>query len=1640
MRKIYFFILMLAMMATFNGFAQTNLLNEGFEGTAFPPTGWTTNASSEWTTTNYYFHGGANSAYANYSYNGHNSYLITPQLSLNGNYTLHFFYGGTYVSDADLTTFTVEISTTGTDTSDFTVLETMDFDLPNYEYDEVEIDLSAYNGEDVYIAFHVEDEFGTGVFLDDITVEPALPCPKPTAFTASIVSLTEVTLSWSGTADDYNVEYGEHGFTLGDGNSLSVSDETTVTIDDLTEGVMYDYYVQADCGDDGVSIWVGPITLNTSTYTMAVTGSDTLTTCGMVIYDNGGADGDYAYSCNSVLVIYPSNEDAMVAITGTSNTEQGYDYLYIYDGASATGTPMETYSGISTVNAISSTGPLTIAFSSDGMINNPGFELNVSCVTCFAPDSIMADDITTTSATLTWIGADEDGDYQVTVIGPSDTTVEEVSGQTLDLTDLTPASFYTVYIQTVCDDGSLSLPSPNYIFNTGCDAIDITEAEPWTEDFEEYSGGGEQPFVCWATPVTDATYNGPFVYCGNRASCHSGVNSAELKGSTNVLVLPEFSNDINTLRLSFWATATSTSVGTLEVGVVTNPMDASTFQLVATTSRPGPRGSYGTTVDGWGNYMGPFDFSGVQTTGGRIALRYTSTSAYNSWNLDDFTVSLIPDCAAPAATSVTATNVVGHSATISWTDNDENHTNWMVYYKPATAGDDDWQTQSANATSVELTNLDPETMYQAYVVTVCNGNEGTDSTLTITFTTTVACPAPSEFTMVNISAESATISWVGGAESYTVEYDTTGFTLGTGEVSQVMNSSIELSNLEANTSYTLYVFGDCGSEDGLSDTAVFTFTTPCVAVVVTSDAPFTEGFNTLTAGIPDCWDNSEGTVSYASYAWNYFETGETGACVRFNSYSASTGQTNMLKTPALDLSGVTNPIVGFSYKNPAGGDFSVYLSTDGGATYTTALATGLTDVSEWTEAEYSLSNIDSLENVVIVFKGTSNWGYGDAYIYLDNVFVGEAPTCPKPTGLAVVGSTSSSITLSWTAGDEETAWEIAYGAPGFDPNDENAQIVPADDTLFEVLGLNAATVYEFYVRAVCNDGNSLWSSSVIDQTTCVTTVVTSNDPFTENFNTLTAGIPICWNNSEGTITEPSYRWNYYATGETGACVRFNSYNASDGQTNMLKTPVLDLSGLTNPMVSFSYKNPAGGDFSVYLSTDGGATYPTAIATGLTGVTSWTEAEYVLSNIVDASNVVVVFKGTSNWGYGDAYIYLDNVFVGEAPTCPKPTGFAVTGSTETTVTLSWTAGNNETEWSVVYGPQGFDPETGGTTVGNIDATSYQVTGLTAGTSYDFYVFANCVGEVSDYTGPITTTPGTYNLPTTGELTITSCGAILYDDGGPDDDYSSSCDVTVVVNPEQAGMMVHITGTFNIESGYDLLQIFDGNSTNGTILFDSDEDDVLDVTSTTGPLTISFSSDTYLNYSGFELFVSCVEGGDTIPEPPTCNAPTNLHTTSVGVNEAVVAWDQTGEVVNWTVDYKVHTATTWTSVNNVAVPSYSLTNLTAETEYDVRVAAVCGENTMSEYTPIFTFTTDPDGVNEYLMSTAIYPNPTTGQFTIENSELRIENVEVYDVYGKLIKTVKVEDYKAIVDLTANASGIYFARIITDKGMVTKQIVKK
>jgi hypothetical protein len=98
-----------------------------------------------------------------------------------------------------------------------------------------------------------------------------------------------------------------------------------------------------------------------------------------------------------------------------------------------------------------------------------------------------------------------------------------------------------------------------------------------------------------------------------------------------------------------------------------------------------------------------------------------------------------------------------------------------------------------------------------------------------------------------------------------------------------------------------------------------------------------------------------------------------------------------------------------------------------------------------------------------------------------------------------------------------------------------------------------------------------------------------------------------------------------------------------------------------------------------------------------------------------------------------------IVVPEAPSCDLPSALTLDAVTNTTATISWTAGGTETTWEYVL--EAYDSDSDEPTGTSYSTTSnpLSVTGLTANTSYDFYVRADCGGgDFSNWTkGSFTT---------------------------------------------------------------------------------------------------------------------------------------------------------------------------------------------------------------------------------------------------------------------------------------------------------------
>ncbi|WP_328479977.1 glycoside hydrolase family 18 protein [Streptomyces sp. NBC_00377] len=163
---------------------------------------------------------------------------------------------------------------------------------------------------------------------------------------------------------------------------------------------------------------------------------------------------------------------------------------------------------------------------------------------------------------------------------------------------------------------------------------------------------------------------------------------------------------------------------------------------------------------------------------------------------------------------------------------------------------------------------------------------------------------------------------------------------------------------------------------------------------------------------------------------------------------------------------------------------------------------------------------------------------------------------------------------------------------------------------------------------------------------------------------------------------------------------------------------------------------------------GGYTYLGVTGTGTTDVSTWTPDspawKQLSTTFTTGASTTSVTVYTHGW-YGQAAYYADDVSVygpdgggggDPAPTVPgAPGGLTVSGTTSSSVSLSWNA---------VSGATGYAVYRGGTKVTAVTGTSATVTGLAASTAYSFQVTAtNAAGESVKSTAvtATTTTGGT-----------------------------------------------------------------------------------------------------------------------------------------------------------------------------------------------------------------------------------------------------------------------------------------------------------
>lgn len=359
-------------------------------------------------------------------------------------------------------------------------------------------------------------------------------------------------------------------------------------------------------------------------------------------------------------------------------------------------------------------------------------------------------------------------------------------------------------------------------------------------------------------------------------------------------------------------------------------------------------------------------------------------------------------------------------------------------------------------------------------------------------------------------------------------------------------------------------------------------------------------------------------------------------------------------------------------------------------------------------------------NLVFIWENDGSGGVATPAAAVDNIFVSKK-ACVDMAAPVVAKITNNSAKVTWTA---------ATGVLGYD-----YIVIPASGSLDEsraqrttlteisATALSANTDYVAYVRAVCEDGAGAWARAAF-HTDCAEQSV----PYMETFEgTMPAGnyvMPYCWNRiaygdnphvgvDDGGWSTSAHKGNGY----------LNFYGSNSEQIAILPALAANANQL---QVSFYYRNGSK-DYTNYGTTYkypkfvvGVMSDPADAKTFVTvdtlpQETSYTLAKIYLNNVPATHNYIAIkFVGTT---YSSSNGYVDDISVDYLPTCLPAKDIHVEATTQTSATIAWTAGGDETQWSVKYVQSG---ETDTVTTQVNGTPSLTINGLKHSTSYSYKV--------------------------------------------------------------------------------------------------------------------------------------------------------------------------------------------------------------------------------------------------------------------------------------------------------------------------------
>ena len=667
----------------------------------------------------------------------------------------------------------------------------------------------------------------------------------------------------------------------------------------------------------------------------------------------------------------------------------------------------------------------------------------------------------------------------------------------------------------------------------------------------------------------------------------------------------------------------------------------------------------------------------------------------------------------------------------------------------------------------------------------------------------------------------------------------------------------------------------------------------------------------------------------------------------------------------------------------------------------TAYNLGLTGDSTWQHQMHHFM-VPSEGNYRLVF-----FWVNDDYIganppaAVDNIDF-RAVTCFQPTNLTATQEVHS-ITLNWTPTGSESSWII----------DGNDTSYLANTNSITINNLTPRTIYTFNVRAICSDGDTSFAVSI-------TTGTGVEIPYIEDFENMDV-------NSYGGIP----LWSYILTGDSAHST--SEYAPQLSGSSQYGNHSLQLRGFGYTILPI-VDQPVD---TLQLSFSHSASNTSSmLEVGVMEGNTFVPLDTVVNTLVNQNKIVylmnyagtsrrIAFRNSSTDPTAQsATHYIDNLRLDYLPSC-----FPVASTTATadsiSATISWTPQFDATSWYVEV----LDEE--GTVVNDSLCTTTSVTfsPLQPNSEFSYRVRSYCeegdtstalAGEFRTLCVAVTNSELPYNYSFEAFDSRSYCWK----------GYSNSFFIpSESISAARSGNYGLSFNSTVEDYGYIVFPLFEApvNSLMVSLYMGASRnnidaqmiigvmDDPTDFSTFTGVDTVhTNSTDMQLyelpltNYTGTgrNIAILCDSGAvhnfyidDVTVEPtPTCSKVHDLEVPIVTAGAALARWSngRIGEYTGAHIEYRDTLSDSWLSVNTTGL-EHLITNMSHNLCYEIRVAAICSGDDMSQYVNTF-LTTAMTTCNE-IDSVSIWNDTLSGFSSSNHFEIPVHNWHNYSFTEQL-----------------------------------------